>query len=354
ASLAVRLLLAILGTIAMQGSIKRFTDDNEHDPYSATRGLFFSHVGWIFYKTEYKRMVLIDRGDLEHDPVVRFQHNNYVPLAIIFGFVLPTALGFFWGDPWGAYIWGGLVSKLLIWHCTFLVNSLAHWDGLQPYSDDNTSRTNLHQILALLTAGEGNHNFHVRSAWQDFPVSNRVDYQASQHAFPHDFRAGPSFFDWDPSKWVILALNRLGFVTGLRRAHEDDIVEAKLYMKCQAHLHHDTDTSDTGDSALPVWDSNQLEAFITSKTASCIILINGFAVDVTEYLKDHPGGAALLRRYSVPATCSREDERLGHGEIAPSRDASWAFDGGLNKHSRAAKRRMLQLRVARVLPRHVD
>lgn len=51
--------------------------------------------------------------------------------------------------------------------------SLAHWDGLQPYSDEDTSRGNLvgdldlikvaisklSQVLALLTGGEGNHNF---------------------------------------------------------------------------------------------------------------------------------------------------------------------------------------------------
>lgn len=52
--------------------------------------------------------------------------------------------------------------------------SLAHWDGLQPYSDDDTSRGSLVsiyyvsyilytksyvQLLAVLTGGEGNHNF---------------------------------------------------------------------------------------------------------------------------------------------------------------------------------------------------
>lgn len=36
--------------------------------YSATRGLLFSHVGWIFFKAKYERMDLIDRQDLERDP----------------------------------------------------------------------------------------------------------------------------------------------------------------------------------------------------------------------------------------------------------------------------------------------
>jgi hypothetical protein len=63
--------------------------------YAATRGLFYSHMGWIFLKPTYERMELIDREDLDSDPgesrrispcpseglsvppVVRFQHKNY-------------------------------------------------------------------------------------------------------------------------------------------------------------------------------------------------------------------------------------------------------------------------------------
>jgi hypothetical protein len=36
--------------------------------YAATRGLFYSHMGWIFYKPTYERMDLIERHDLESDP----------------------------------------------------------------------------------------------------------------------------------------------------------------------------------------------------------------------------------------------------------------------------------------------
>ena len=39
-----------------------------HFRYAATRGLFFSHMGWIFYKPNYERMGLIDKEDLENDP----------------------------------------------------------------------------------------------------------------------------------------------------------------------------------------------------------------------------------------------------------------------------------------------
>jgi hypothetical protein len=38
--------------------------------YCATRGLLFSHVGWIFFKPKYPKLHVIERDseDLEEDP----------------------------------------------------------------------------------------------------------------------------------------------------------------------------------------------------------------------------------------------------------------------------------------------
>ncbi|KAA1471400.1 hypothetical protein DENSPDRAFT_776372 [Dentipellis sp. KUC8613] len=340
APLGVRVVLAVLGTSALQGSIKwwclrhrlhhRFTDDDKHDPYSATRGLFFSHVGWIFYKPQYPKIDLIDRADLDRDPVVRLQHRYFVPLAIFFSFVLPTAIGLLWNDPRGAFIYGGLVARLMTWHCTFLINSLAHWDGLQPFSDENTSRTNL--ILALLTCGEGNHNF---------------------HAFPHDFRSGPSALDWDPSKWIILALHRLGLATGLRRARALDITDARSHMR-QKQAHGAPEEPLAADWDGPTWGVEQVRAYVraggngdgTGNGPACVVLVDGFAVDVTAYMGEHPGGSALLRKFAVPAREPQGGEEKGEGPEWTR--ATWAFRGGLNNHSLAARRRMAELRVAQM------
>ncbi|KAJ7161251.1 hypothetical protein C8R43DRAFT_880841 [Mycena crocata] len=319
AKFVVRVVLAALGSAGFQGSIKwwclrhrlhhRFTDDPVHDPYAATRGLFYSHMGWIFYKPTYERMELVDREDLDSDPVVRFQHKHYVPLALFFGFVLPTLLGTIWGDPSGAFVWGGLVSRLAIWHCTFLVNSLAHWDGLQPYSDEDTSRGNF--LLALLTGGEGSHNF---------------------HSFPHDWRSGPHIYNWDPSKWIILALSRLGLVSGLRSVREKDMKEALEYMQFK-EKHGVAPSIEDASWEGEIWDIPRAHDYIKSKPGSCVVLIEDYFVDVTAYLGEHPGGATLLRKYSVRP----QQDPL---------DASWAFDGGLNNHSRSARRRMHEFRIA--------
>ncbi|KZT73326.1 hypothetical protein DAEQUDRAFT_662387 [Daedalea quercina L-15889] len=361
ASLPVRIAVALFGASAMQGSIKvraqifaacmrhrlhhRYTDDPVHDPYAATRGFLWAHMGWIFFKSHYERLQLIDQTDLDNDPVVRMQHKHYLLLALGLGLILPPCIGALWGDATGAFVWAGLVVRLLIWHCTFFVNSLAHWDGLQPYSDENTSKSNL--ILAVLTCGEGNHNF-VRTHDSLFSPPRK-------HAFPHDYRSGPARYDWDPSKWTILLLKRLGLVWGLKRARPEDVREAHLYMlhkhAGEASASEDSGTGDSSSSddtdflcssdiGTETWKLEDVRRYADS--GRCVVVLDGFAVDVTGYLGEHPGGAALLRKYSVRSGCAQEDAW---------KEADWAFHGGMNNHSRAARRRMRELRVAKLVVR---
>ncbi|TFY61152.1 hypothetical protein EVJ58_g4700 [Rhodofomes roseus] len=238
-------------------------------------------MGWIFFKPRYERLELVDQADLDNDPV---------------------------------------------WHCTFFVNSLAHWDGLQPYSDENTSKSNL--VLALLTCGEGNHNFH--------------------HAFPHDYRSGPARYDWDPSKWTILLLQQLGLAWGLKRARPEDVSEACLYMlhKHAGEVSGSDDDSSSGDDAdlprssdLEVWTCPDVQRYVDG--GRCVVVLDGLVVDVTGYLGEHPGGAALLRKYSV------RPQGMPHHDVW--KQAGWAFHGGMNNHSRAARKRMKELLVARLV-----
>ncbi|PPQ73382.1 hypothetical protein CVT26_015485 [Gymnopilus dilepis] len=203
---------------------------------------------------------------------------------------------------------------------------LAHWDGLQPYSDEDTSRGNL--FLALLTGGEGNHNF----------VSVHTGQIAALHSFPHDFRSGPSLYDWDPSKWIILGLQKLGLVTALRRAREGDLVEAVQYMRRKEMLGElEAEEDETWEGE--VWNMTQVEEYVRGKSGRCVLLIHGFAVDGTEYLGEHPGGASILRKYSVNLLA----------DVNEWLKADWAFSGGVNNHSRAARKRMRELRLAKLV-----
>jgi stearoyl-CoA desaturase (Delta-9 desaturase) len=99
-------------------------------------------------------------------------------------------------------------------------------------------------------------------------------------------------FDWDPSKWIILALHRLGLVTGLRCAQEEDIQMAKAFMD---HKHgpvaHALTTHEEWKDI--VWDKSQLEDYIQSPQKGCIILLDGYVLDVTGYMKEHVGLSIL-------------------------------------------------------------
>ena len=98
-------------------------------------------------------------SDLEDDPVVIFQRNNYSWLALSVSILLPGALPqLAWGEPFWNGVWvAGGFRYVLCLHATFLVNSAAHFFGHRPY--DETSWPGENAAVAFLTIGEGWHNW---------------------------------------------------------------------------------------------------------------------------------------------------------------------------------------------------
>jgi stearoyl-CoA desaturase (Delta-9 desaturase) len=109
-----------------------------------------------------------------------------------------------------------------------------------------------------------------------------------QHTFPLDFRSGPAKYAWDPSKWVILALAKLGVVWGLRYASADDIAAARVRMLAHGHDHHGTYEKAVEEEGWvgPTWTEAELEACV-KESDGCVILIDKYAVDVTRYIDIH-------------------------------------------------------------------
>ncbi|NLS13450.1 acyl-CoA desaturase [Vibrio sp. SM6] len=213
----VRVCYAIGGAFAMQNSIlhwcsdhrmhHKHVDDHDKDPYSAQRGLWFSHLGWML--RQYNQNTYADYSncrDLQNDPIVRWQHRFYVPLAIGTNIGFPLLLGWYYQDIWGMLIFVGVVRLFLSHHSTFLINSFAHYWGKQPFNHNNSARDN--PLLALITFGEGYHNFH--------------------HLFASDYRNGVQWWHFDPTKWLIYLLSRIGLADGLRRTPSFVIERAKL------------------------------------------------------------------------------------------------------------------------------
>jgi stearoyl-CoA desaturase (delta-9 desaturase) len=79
---------------------------------------------------------------------------------------------------------------------TFCINSVCHIWGEQPYGTADSSRNSW--FVSLLTFGEGYHNYH--------------------HTYPSDYRNGPLWYNFDPSKWLIYTLSKLGLASSLRTA----------------------------------------------------------------------------------------------------------------------------------------
>lgn len=55
----------------------KYTETNA-DPHNASRGLFFSHIGWVMVRKHpdvTKKGKTIDMSDLKADPIVMFQYK---------------------------------------------------------------------------------------------------------------------------------------------------------------------------------------------------------------------------------------------------------------------------------------
>ncbi len=210
----VRLFYLVFGACALENSALNWAADHrmhhkyvdtDLDPYNAGLGFWSSHIGWIFYHdTSNKKLDNV--GDLLRDRWVRWQHRYHWVIAIVVGFGLPLLIGAMVGRPIGGVIWGGLIRVVFVHHMTFFINSLAHMKGTQDYSRSDTSRDSW--WLALLTNGEGYHNFH--------------------HRFPSDYRNGIKWYQYDPTKWLIAGLNCFKLTDKLHRIPMHLILRARM------------------------------------------------------------------------------------------------------------------------------
>ena len=216
ASPALKWFFAFWGAGALQNSVliwasdhrrhHRHVDDDDLDPYSASRGLWFSHMGWMLRKYRSNEEDFSNARDLERDPIVLWQHRHYVALTTFMNLGLPILLGVWHGDIIGTVLLVGLLRLVVNHHVTFFINSLAHYWGSRPYTESNSARDN--GLLAFLTYGEGYHNYH--------------------HIFQADYRNGIRWWQWDPTKWMIAACERVGLASDLNRVSDFKIQRAIL------------------------------------------------------------------------------------------------------------------------------
>jgi len=211
-----RLLYLLVGASAFQGSAFKWSsdhrrhhsfEDTDKDPYSINKGFWFAHMGWLFIKTFESENP--KAPDLDKDWMVKFQHRYYVPVALLMGFGFPTLVGALLGTPWGGFVIAGALRIVLTQQTTFFINSICHTFGRRPFTKDVTARDSF--WIALLTHGEGYHNFH--------------------HKFQIDYRNGIQWYDWDPTKWTIFTLSTVGLAKKLKKASQQEILKARLQVE---------------------------------------------------------------------------------------------------------------------------
>jgi len=318
ASWIVRFLLCIGGAAAFEGSAKwwcrnhrahhRYTDTDK-DRYNAKKGFFYSHLGWMLVKQKVNNIGFADITDLQKDPMIQWQHKYYLHISLGVGVVLPTLIGALWGDALGAYFYAVAVRIFFVHHATFFVNSLAHNFGDKTYSDLHTAFDSF--ITAVLTLGEGYHNYH--------------------HEFPSDYRNGIKIYHYDPTKWLIKGLSLFGLTYNLKSMADDEIQKAKLQMK-QRELDWERAKVTLGKNfdKLPTISWDQIKTRVAQ--GEKLVVIDNIAHDVSSFVHEHPGGRqTLLNHVGTDATAFFE-----------------GLEGKNHKHSKEARAYLYAMRIAKL------
>ncbi len=222
APVAVRVLFAVAGSMAIQGSVLDWVathrrhhaySDRPGDPHSPhvdaaggtvglLKGLWYAHVGWLFSPDNTVHRAWAP--DLQRDPAIA-RISRWFPWFVLASFLAPAILGglitmSFTGALTG-FLWGGLVRIFLLHHVTWSINSICHVFGTRPFESHDEARNNA--AMALLGFGEGWHNAH--------------------HAFPASARHGLRWWEFDSSWLVIRTLAGLRLARDIKLPSETQI-----------------------------------------------------------------------------------------------------------------------------------
>ena len=176
--------------------------DHPEDPHSPRQhGFFWSHLSWFLANKNFRLKKERIKDWLQYPELKLLDRFDVVaPLAL--------ALGLFALGAWLEYaaphlqtnglqlfIWGFVISTVLLYHMTFTVNSLAHVWGKRRFLTNDDSRNN--PVIALFTLGEGWHNNH--------------------HHFPSSARQGFYWWEIDLTYYGLKILAALGLIWDLRK-----------------------------------------------------------------------------------------------------------------------------------------
>ena len=154
------LLAFVAQSSAQQGALWWAAHHRKHHKYSDTpqdvhsplqSGFWFAHFGWIFSTTKSQADYDLMKDFMKFPELVWLNKYKHAPPVLL-------GVGVWLVSGWSGLVVGFFISTMLLFHCTFAINSLAHLIGKQSYVTGDDSRNNW--FLALITFGEGWHNNH--------------------------------------------------------------------------------------------------------------------------------------------------------------------------------------------------
>jgi stearoyl-CoA desaturase (Delta-9 desaturase) len=211
---ALRVALAVAGSMAVEGPVIRWVADHRRhhaysdadgDPHSPwkygrssgalLKGIFHAHLGWLFdaEQTDQKRFA----PDLLRDRSIVIVHKLFAAWTAI-SLLIPAVIGGLWGGSFEAalqaFFWAGLVRIALLHHVTWSINSICHTFGKRPFKARDRS-ANVWP-LAIVSMGESWHNLH--------------------HAEPTSARHGVQRGQLDSSARLIWVFEKVGLASDVR------------------------------------------------------------------------------------------------------------------------------------------
>jgi fatty-acid desaturase len=196
-------LLVFFGTLAVQGGPIWWVGLHRHhhlysdqgvDHHDSNKGFWWSHMQWMFHDVPAEEEVPRFTKDIADDPVYKFLDDYFLLIQVALGVVLYLIGG------WSFVVWGIFARLVLVYHCTWLVNSATHKFGYRTYEAGDNS-TNCWWV-ALLTYGEGWHNNH--------------------HAYQYSARHGMKWWEFDMTWMTIRLLQALGLATKVKLVEQTE------------------------------------------------------------------------------------------------------------------------------------
>ena len=270
----VRFLTLIFGAAAFENSCLSWASDHRHhhkhvdhegDPYDISRGFFYAHIGWLLFKLD--PMPEMDNvNDLKKDKLVMWQDKWVHLIGLIVGLVIPPVIAYIAYDgvtALGTFLIAGIFRILVVHHCTFFINSLCHTLGSRPYNSGNSARDSA--IMAVFTCGEGYHNYH--------------------HAFQHDYRNGVKPWQFDPTKWMIWTLSKLGLTSNLRRVSDAKILLAEM-REAKRLIENKKALAEEKEESCPIRErAEEVIDALSDRLAECYVTIDKAIADKVELSK---------------------------------------------------------------------